>query len=151
MVQDGNSSFLWRWERRIQIDIGMWTSPAIWEEFQECGPRTPIISIKDVDSWTSPRVYWQGHLLVKEDGLSAPHTSLVSHPACQAVADLTDTSILVSLMQDLHSLPPPPVEHSGVCHSLLRGQNSFLWGFTSHQQLCNLHPQIIFTSQVSKA
>lgn len=69
-------------------------------------------------------------LPVKENGLSGPHTSLVSHHASEAEAGLRDTPILVSLMQDLFSTPPPPAEHSGMCQELLRGQNRFLWGLS---------------------
>lgn len=61
-------------------------------------------------------------LPVKEDGLSGPHTSLVSHHASEAEAGLRDTPILVSLMQDLFSTPPPLAEHSGMRHTLLRGR-----------------------------
>lgn len=89
-------------------------------------------------------------LPVKENGLSGAHTSLVSHPANEAEAGLRDTPILVSLMQDLFSTPPPPDEHSGMRQEVLRGQNRFLWGYPSHQQLCNLYPQLISTSRSAK-
>lgn len=129
--------------------IGMWTSPAM-REFRECGPGTSTISFSHVDYWTSICVYCQMRLPGKEDGLSGPHTSLVSHHASEAEAGLRDTPILVSLMQDLFSTPPPPAEHSGMRHALLRGQNRFLRGYRSHQQLCNLYPQLISTSQSAK-
>lgn len=54
----------------FKMDIRMQTSPAMQDEFQECGPRTSIISIEDTDSWTPPlRVYRQVRLLVKGGGL----------------------------------------------------------------------------------
>lgn len=139
------SSLLWGWNRRVRD--GHWNV-----DFSSYARRIPRVWPRNFSfhQRCRLRVYYQMSLPVKEDGLSGPHTSLVSHHASEAEAGLRDTPILVSLMQDLFSTPPPPAEHSGMRHALLRGQNRFLWGYPSHQQLCNLYPQLISTSQSAK-